>query len=506
MNGATDPAGEAVRRPPNFVFILADQLRSDFLGCYGGEAVATPHIDRLAAEGMQFNRAVSASPLCVPARTALLTGMSAMRNGVVDNLRFLRPDYHDVGIRTWPELLADAGYATASAGKMHFYPWDASLGFQQRTIAEDKTWSLLHDDLDDALRTVGREKVASAALPTTGHPLATVNPNPRELTPDGFVGDAACDLIRTMDADRPFALMVGFPGPHDPYDPRRDSLAIVDPARLPGAVPAPDGIEKLQQHKRDMYQRLAGIGHVDYSDPDPEATAVIRTHYAALVGEIDDEVGRIRRELERRGLLDDTVVIVSADHGDHLGDHGLSVGKRTFFESAIRVPMIFCGPGIPVGTDDTLVELRDITATMLRLAGRRLPAIMDALPLFSEEADDAPRADSAAERRTAVVGMLSDGVMVHDGRWKLHKYRTGDIILHDLDADPDQMVNRYRDPDCQPVVERLEQTLTAELIDSFQASVTDRRAAATILEMVQDGEGFGNRGWQRPWPNDVDTG
>lgn len=502
MSDRVGRAGDTGQRSrPNIVFILADQLRSDFLGCYGGEAVATPHIDRLASEGMRFTGAVSASPLCVPARTALLTGMSAMRNGVVDNLRFLRPDYREVGIRTWPELLSEAGYTTASAGKMHFYPWDALLGFQRRRIAEDKTWSLIHDDLDDALRASGRTKVKSADLPTTGHPLATVNPNPRELTSDGFVGDAACDLIRTMEADRPFALMVGFPGPHDPYDPRIESLARVDRDRLPDPAPVPDGIENLRSHKRDMYRRLAGIGHVDYGDPDAAAIDVLRTHYAALVAEIDDEVGRIISELERRELLDDTVVIVAADHGDHLGDHGLSVGKRTFFESAIRVPMVFRGPGIPVGTDDSLVELRDITATILQFAGCTIPAIMDALPLFGEGEPES----SEPLRRDVLVGMLSDGVMVNDGRWKLHKYQTGEILLHDLEMDPGQRINRYREPRFQPVVERLETALTAELIDSFQASVTDRRAATTILEMVQDGDHFGNPGWQRPWPNDIDA-
>ena len=133
-------------RPPNIVFLLADQLRADFVGCYGARFIDTPHIDSIAAAGVRYERAYSASPLCVPARTSLLTGMNAARTGVTDNLHALRPDYREAGIRTWPELLAVAGYHTEAIGKMHFYPWDASHGFQHRVACEDKLWPLIRDD------------------------------------------------------------------------------------------------------------------------------------------------------------------------------------------------------------------------------------------------------------------------------------------------------------------------------------------------------------------------
>ena len=132
--------------PPNILFILADQLRADFVSCYGAGFIDTPHIDGIAAAGIRYERAYSASPLCVPARTALLTGMSAARTGVADNLHALRPDYREAGIGTWPELLARAGYHTAAIGKMHFYPWDAAHGFHERVACEDKLWPLIRDD------------------------------------------------------------------------------------------------------------------------------------------------------------------------------------------------------------------------------------------------------------------------------------------------------------------------------------------------------------------------
>ncbi|GIS63930.1 MAG: hypothetical protein CM1200mP3_01780 [Chloroflexota bacterium] len=125
---------------PNIVFLFPDQLRPDFLSCYGAEFIKTPNIDALAKEGVRYERAYSGSPVCVPARTALLTGMNAIRNGVTDNLHRIRSDYAEAGIKTWPQILSDTGYYTTGIGKMHFYPWDEHHGFQHRVICEDKRW------------------------------------------------------------------------------------------------------------------------------------------------------------------------------------------------------------------------------------------------------------------------------------------------------------------------------------------------------------------------------
>ena len=116
-----------MRDRPNIVFLMPDQLRHDFLGCYGAGFIDTPNIDALWEEGVRYERAYSEHPVCVPARAALLTGMNAVKAGVLDNSRWLRPDYGQCGVRTWPEILNDLGYYTLSTGKMHFYPWQAPL-------------------------------------------------------------------------------------------------------------------------------------------------------------------------------------------------------------------------------------------------------------------------------------------------------------------------------------------------------------------------------------------
>jgi len=144
---------------PNLLFIMPDQLRADFLSAYGAGFIDTPHIDSLADDGVLYPNCWSPSPVCVPARCVLLTGRDAVANGVLDNNHFLRPDLEATGVRTWAQLLSGAGYLTASIGKMHFYPWDASLGFEHRVICEDKRWLDIQDDYWHHLQAKGLRKL-----------------------------------------------------------------------------------------------------------------------------------------------------------------------------------------------------------------------------------------------------------------------------------------------------------------------------------------------------------
>ena len=126
----------------NLLFITADQQRWDSLPCYGLDFMQTPNLDRLAREGMVFERCYVPAPLCVPTRAALLGGQWPTTTGVLGNAHWL-----DEGkIPVWPQVLSDAGYNTAAIGKMHFFPWDARNGFQERISAEDKRHTYLPDD------------------------------------------------------------------------------------------------------------------------------------------------------------------------------------------------------------------------------------------------------------------------------------------------------------------------------------------------------------------------
>ena len=149
---------------PNIVFLFPDQFRWDFAGANGADWLETPNIDSIAENGVRYTNSFSASPICVPARTALLTGMNAVRNGVTGNLHNLRADWRDAGLRTWPEILGENGYYTAGIGKMHFYPWDERRGFQYRVICEDKRWLEVRDDYYHYLRRHGLKKLHGSSM------------------------------------------------------------------------------------------------------------------------------------------------------------------------------------------------------------------------------------------------------------------------------------------------------------------------------------------------------
>ena len=165
--------------------------------------------------------------------------MNAIKNGVTGNLGNLRPDYREAGIRTWPEILAEQGYYTAAIGKMHFYPWDDKRGFQYRVAAEDKRWLNVRDDYYHFLKANGLRKFHGNEHDEYHEGKgAVVSRTPWEYSWDRFVGMEAVRFIDQYGADGPFAMMVGFPGPHCPYDPDARFLDEVDESKLPDPVPA----------------------------------------------------------------------------------------------------------------------------------------------------------------------------------------------------------------------------------------------------------------------------
>lgn len=477
---------------PNLIFLMPDQLRADFLGCYGADFVQTPHIDRLAAEGVLYRNAYTPSPICVPARAVLLTGRNAIKNGVLTNNQFLRPDLGGCGIRTWPEILHASGYATAAIGKMHFYPWDIGMDFRRRVVVEDKRWLLIEDDYQECLKAHGFRKLhGDEHEGYHENKGAIVSRIPWEYSWDHFVGREACNYIRSYSDDRPFAMMVGFPGPHCPYDPAPEFLEGIDPEAMPGPVPeVPEDAPGLRQ-RNVAGNRLPWNG-VDYTEFTPAQKKKIRAHYAALVRQIDHEVGAILDALRETGRLSNTAVIFASDHGDHLGDHNL-IGKGDFYESSVRVPLVVRLPqGGKGAVYDGLASIADITPTLLALAGCGAPGYMDAAPLPDLGVPTAPR-----ER---IFGLLASGCMAFDGEWKLVKYASGEHLLFNIREDPEEQQNCIDDPVCLDIHRRLDAELTSELLRSINEAHSDKVVAHIPL---YDDAAFGQKGWKRTYPQAI---
>tara|TARA_B100000676_G_scaffold311793_1_gene383086 strand:- start:1427 stop:2458 length:1032 start_codon:yes stop_codon:yes gene_type:complete len=319
---------------------------------------------------------------------------------------------------------------------------------------------------------------------------AVIHDVPWEHSWDRFVGSEAVKFIEEYGADQPFAMMVGFPGPHCPYDPDERFLEGIDDSKIPTAAPeVPGHAPKLRDENVKGNKRP--WNGVDYSEFDDRSKHTVRKHYSGLVQQIDFEVGAIIDALRNKGLLENTFLILASDHGDYLGDHNL-IGKASFYDSAIRIPMMAMGPGIEAGqTEESLVDVRDVTATMLSWADIDRPEWYDAQPLPGEGMPG----DSG---RKNIFGFLQNGWMNFDGRYKLHKYRTGEVLLFDMIKDPNEQVNLYGNSEFSDVINRLESELAIELMASIDSSMDDRLAQNG--DMSQD-PSFGYEGWTRPWPH-----
>ena len=476
---------------PNIVFIMPDQLRYDFLSCYGATFIDTPHIDALCQQGVRYTNAYSEHPVCVPARASLLTGMNAIKTGVLDNGQYLRPDYRACGLETWPELLNQQGYYTVATGKMHFYPWEKRFGFQHRIIAEDKLWGFIEDDYYHYLQSAGYSKTSFAALPEyhRNH-MACISPLPWQYNCDHFVGKETARWIDEYEGEAPFAMMVGFPGPHSPYDPAPE-YAQFNLEDMPVPVAAnPEDTHLMRAARRSRSDSPRKPWYAVQNDEPPTRETYLRqrAYYAGLIAQIDLEVGRIVEALAKKGILDDTVIIFSSDHGDYLGDHGLS-GKGSYYEASCHVPMLVRHPALQgAGVSDGLVTLTDVTATMVGLAGRSIPSYMDARPLTG--------LGLRAEKREYVFGALRNGWMLYDGEWKLCKYSRG-AHLFNLRTDPTETHNRARDPLCAEVFHRLDTLLTDEIMRSADEAAFAGRVYTFSYSSSPE---FGRPGWERTYP------
>lgn len=454
---------------PNILFLFPDQWRWDWLGCeespYGKVPVRTPNLDALARRGVRFTQCRTNSPLCAPARACLATGARYHRCGVPDNTFDLDP-----GRTTVFNLLRDAGYRTGTCGKNDLHKntawkghdgWTRLLGQYGFTEAIDQSGKLdaansgrldrggpncsytsylhargLFDTfVNDYIR---RGQVASNTTDVEPTPLS------REHYTDDFCGRKALQLLDGFPEEGPWLLWVNWPGPHDPFDPPhqlRDRYANVEfPPPVNGAT-------------FDSKQRP--INHMQ-----------IRRNYAAECEGIDEWVGRIIDKIAERGELDNTLIVFSSDHGEMLGDHGRFT-KQVPQDGSVRVPLIVAGPGVATGeVNNSLVELIDISATLLDFAGLPTPGDWDARSLRPLLTKSPP-----VEHRDVQVSELKDWRMLCDGRFKLVETQSEPARLFDLVEDPGET----RDvADQRPdVLRRLSQRLRRELDLSADASTDE---------------------------------
>ncbi|PQV52851.1 arylsulfatase A-like enzyme [Defluviimonas denitrificans] len=448
---------------PNIVFIITDQQRVDTIAATGHPWMETPNIDRMVHEGTSFNDMYVPSPVCSASRASLFSGVYPHNSGVLRN--------DEPWVYTWVGELSKAGYHCVNIGKMHTYPVEDPFGFDERHVTENKdrthpTVPFYLDNWDKAFLTAGVRKPGTDTYCLRDDYKQSLGAfewePPEALHSDVFVPQFACAWLDRWDGDAPFFLQIGIPGPHPPYDPPKrlfDHYLAKDNLPKPIREDIPNHINPVRLlRERHMASVLDAIVHLE--DPSDEQMHRQRAAYYANCALIDEQVGEVFKALERRGVLEETIVIFTSDHGDCVNDHGLSQ-KWSMYEQAVKVPAIIWGPAwVQAGkTVDGLVSLMDWAPTILDLAGAHTPAFFEAISLQGhfDGSEGTVRKQVYSElARDAVVHASEFQIMLREGDWKLVYYVDHDEgLLFDLAADPREVNNLWDVPEHRALRDRL---------------------------------------------------
>lgn len=420
------PARGADERPPNILLLVSDDHQHSALGAAGNPIVQTPHLDRLASQGVRFTHAFVHIPICTPSRAAYLTGMYGPHNGVT-----FFGKKRSQGVVSLAEILSKRGYQTAFTGKWHN---------DQRPPAWGFGWTA--------------NVFAGGMGPYTDPKLVQGADDPPRVTKGNItelIADAAVRFLGERDASRPFFLNVAFTAPHDPRTPPPEYERMYEPERmaLPGNFMASPRFDPGTLNIRD--EKLL---------PLPREAAAVRREigrYYGLITHLDAQIGRILDALEKHKLADDTIVIFVGDNGLALGAHGL-LGKQTMYDEGVRVPLIVRHPrleGRRGETRDALVDLIDLLPTICDWTGTPPPPSVDGRSFAGLLKGETPRV------RDAIFGTYDEKDtplfrMIRTERYKLICYlQLNREELFDLQADPLELKDLSDDPGLQEVRDRL---------------------------------------------------
>lgn len=450
----TSPARGAEKL--NVLLVVSDDLNCD-IGCYGHRQVQTPHIDRLAARGMRFDRAYCQYPLCNPSRASFMTGRRPDRTGVVDNGRHFRDV--DPEIVTLPQTFMNAGYATARVGKLYHYGVPGMIGTDG--LDDSPSW---HQVVNPKGRDVAEEDLIFTLRPEAEGPRRfggtlswlSADGTDEEQT-DGIGATEAIRLLEQLRGE-PFFLAVGFYRPHTPFvaPHRYFDLYPLDEIRVPEV---PDDIH--QRHPELAFQRKPEQEKMT----ERQKRECIQAYYASI-SFMDAQLGRLLNALERLELADNTLVVFTSDHGYHMGEKGMWQ-KMSLFEGSARVPLVIAVPGQEGGRYcRRTVELIDLHATLAELCGLDAPQEQDGVSLVPLLDDPATAWDRPAFTQVHRPPRQSRvGRSIRTERWRYTEWEEGRSgrELYDYDNDPDETTNLADDPAHAETVRRLRERLYATM-------------------------------------------
>jgi len=458
--------GQPDVKPPNILFLFADDQRADTISAFGNPAIKTPNLDLLVERGFSFrtnyNMGSQQGAVCVPSRAMVNSGLDLF--GVSTDL---------TGARTLPEILGENGYTTFATGKWHNKRPSWLRSFQRgRSIffdgMSDHTKVPIEDLLSDGV--LGNQRVG-------------------ERFSSELFANAVIEFLRTYNDDAPFYAYVPFTAPHDPRQPPSEFRQLY----YQNPPPLPDNF--MPQHPFDLGPHTTGRDERLAAWPRDTNTIIEQLcEYYGMITHLDSQIGRILEALEQTGQADNTVIVYAADHGLALGSHGL-LGKQNLYEHSQLCPLIFVGPGIPENrSSEALTYLFDIFPTVLTLAD--IDPIQgidgkDLSPIWLGEKDKV--------RDSVFLAYMDEMRAVRDDRYKLIRYpQLNHTQLFDLKADSGELNNLASDP---AQIERIETLM--DLMRNWQDRLGDT-LPLTIdsprpMEIDLSGREREPDRWQPPW-------
>lgn len=415
---------------PNILVIMTDQHRFDALSCRRNPFVRTPHLDSLIERSVDFSAAYTQSPVCAPSRYSLATGNYVAEHGVVFN------GHAPVGpVRTIAHGMRDVGYRCFQVGHMHWSPETTDTGFEPNV--DRRMWL---DSLPQAYRERFHAEHESSIVRTT---MAGPSPLPEAAFWGPYVAERTCACIdAALDSGESFFAWSSIYEPHPPFFPPASIYSEKKdlPYELTAYRDGPVAPEDRQLKRRQKWAHLTDL----------ELRQMMAGYYG-MVEVADRSVGRILNHLERLGILENTWIVWTSDHGEQLYDHGLFL-KFCMYEQSVHVPFCISGPGVEPQKCEHLIEHIDLMPTLFEIAGIEAAVSCRGRSLcpFFKAGLDQPE-----DWRKQVYSQINDLCMVRSSDWKLIMRKGEPVELYNVKTDPEERKNLLREENCTGILKTL---------------------------------------------------